>query len=159
MTIFYSKETKGFYMSDIHSVIPEDVTPISKELYDSLIEGMSQGKEIVTDAFNIPSLADRFVPLEAKIAEYDTSITTFIDEKAKSLGYTNIYTAISFRGDPNLKFNNEAEALFVWRSAVWTHVNTLLQAELAELAVNPQHALPTPSEVLSGLPEFVAPTY
>lgn len=46
--LFYSPSTKGFYSSIIHGdKKPEDCVEVSKEQYDSLLSGQSEGKEIV----------------------------------------------------------------------------------------------------------------
>ena len=47
MSHFYSPETKGFYHSEIHADMPEDVFEVSDELYSDLIVGQSQGTIIV----------------------------------------------------------------------------------------------------------------
>src|SRR6186713_10099 len=50
----------------------------------------------------------------------------FMDRKAWELGYDDIKTAITYRGDANTKFAAEAEAFFEWRSAVWTKAYEIL---------------------------------
>lgn len=46
MAHFYSPNTKGFYDSNIHTAMPDDVFEISYDLYTSLMEGQSLGKVI-----------------------------------------------------------------------------------------------------------------
>jgi hypothetical protein len=48
------------------------------------------------------------------------ALQTRMDAEAHALGYDDLKTAITYRGDPNPKFAAEAEGFFVWRSAVWT---------------------------------------
>lgn len=52
--IFYSASTNGFYISDIHQSMPEDVVKISQEQYDKVFEGQSEGLLIVADAKGFP---------------------------------------------------------------------------------------------------------
>lgn len=158
MTMYFSKSTTGFYDSNIHKVMPEDAVEISSEYYQILLEGQSEGKEITHTNSDQPVLKDKVVTLADRIKQYDTELTYFIDEKAKSLNYANIYTAISFRNDPNPKFAAEAEALFLWRSAVWTYVNDLLEESLEDLRLHPEHTLPGPLDVIASLPAFIPPT-
>jgi len=61
---------------------------------------------------------------------------------------------ISYRGDPNPKFANEADSMFVWRSQVWTKANEILGEWLQEMQSNPSTIPPSISEVLDELPEF-----
>ncbi len=157
MTMYFSKSTNGFYDSDIHKVFPEDVVEISEEYYRDLLEGQSLGKEISHTSSNQPVLKTKVVTLADRIKQYDSELSQFIDATANSLNYSSIYTAISFRNDPNPKFAAEAEALFLWRSAVWTYVNDLLAEALEDLAINPEHTLPGPLDVIASLPKFVPP--
>lgn len=46
MAHFYSPKEKGFYNSNVHAVMPEDVFEISDDLYKTLMEGQSLGKAI-----------------------------------------------------------------------------------------------------------------
>jgi hypothetical protein len=59
MTIYYSKNTKGFYVSEIHGDrIPEDKVEISEALYKVLLKGQSEGKVIDLDKKGKPILID-----------------------------------------------------------------------------------------------------
>ncbi|MBO2901168.1 tail fiber assembly protein [Aeromonas dhakensis] len=56
--MLYSSSTGGFYDKDIHGEgIPHDAIEISKELYDKLFEGQSDGKVIVSDENGCPTLS------------------------------------------------------------------------------------------------------
>lgn len=46
MTIYASKQNKGFYDSEIHSSLPSDVVEITKSYHRELLEGQSNGKII-----------------------------------------------------------------------------------------------------------------
>jgi hypothetical protein len=56
--MFYSQSTRGFYDSEVHDVMPEDVVEITKEQWQALLEGQNQGKNIVPDENGYPVLAD-----------------------------------------------------------------------------------------------------
>ncbi|OOR97091.1 hypothetical protein B0186_10795 [Canicola haemoglobinophilus] len=55
MTIYFKD---GFYISDIHLQIPESAVEISEDLYRTLLEGQSRGKQIVADEQGYPILID-----------------------------------------------------------------------------------------------------
>nr|WP_243646020.1 tail fiber assembly protein [Volucribacter psittacicida] len=54
MKVFYKN---GFYLQGIHS-IPESAVEISKEIYDELMKGQSQGKTIIADENGSPILIE-----------------------------------------------------------------------------------------------------
>lgn len=54
MAIFYSKLTRGFYKSEIHKEMPEDVIEITEEQYKKLLEEQSKGKIIEPDSKGKP---------------------------------------------------------------------------------------------------------
>ena len=56
--MLYSKTTKGFYNTDINTIIPSDAVEISDELYESLMNGQSTGKIIQQDSSGNPILVD-----------------------------------------------------------------------------------------------------
>lgn len=43
---FYSPSTKGFYLDNIHKVIPEDAIEITAERHEELLKEQSEGKVI-----------------------------------------------------------------------------------------------------------------
>ena len=53
---FYSASTGGFYTPDINPVMPADVVEITEEYYQSLLQGQSEGLQIVADARGYPIL-------------------------------------------------------------------------------------------------------
>lgn len=68
------------------------------------------------------------VPTEAS---YSNAIQAMMDAKAREHQYDGIQSAVTYRGDPNTKFAAEAEALFTWRSTVWTYATAQLAAAMA----------------------------
>lgn len=68
--MFYSATTHGFYCPEIHGAdIPDDAVELTQEQYEALLEGQSQGKQIVADAHGSPTLVDRPLNRAALIAD------------------------------------------------------------------------------------------
>ncbi|MDO6967016.1 hypothetical protein [Rhizobium alvei] len=88
---------------------------------------------------NPPVLVAYIQPITAAEARaaYGAVIQSMLDEKARSRGYDSIASAISYRGDGNMQFAAEAEALFAWRSAVWTYSAAELDRVLEGLRIQP----------------------
>lgn len=65
MTIYYSKQTGGFYIREIHGDnMPADVVEITAEQHVALIEGQSNGKVITSDENGFPILIDPVITPE-----------------------------------------------------------------------------------------------
>ncbi|WP_316391280.1 tail fiber assembly protein [Citrobacter farmeri] len=61
MKIFYSSSEKGFFNNtDYGDSLPDDVVEITKDLWETLLDGMSEGKIIVFEN-GMPALADPIV--------------------------------------------------------------------------------------------------
>lgn len=58
MTIFFSKTAHGFFDSEIHTTIPDDVVEISAAYHKELIEGQSSEKTIGANENGYPVLVD-----------------------------------------------------------------------------------------------------
>jgi hypothetical protein len=81
--------------------------------------------------------------------DYMNTAQSVMDSQAQSMGYDNIFTAISYIGDPYKRFNDEAVAIRNYRSLVWQHSNDLMAKVLAG-----KIAQPTLKEYEKGLPDF-----
>lgn len=68
-----------------------------------------------------------------------------MDAFARSWGYDDIRSAVSYVGDPYARFNAEGLALRNWRSAVWAYLDALAASPLPD-------PLPTDAEFLAMLP-------
>ncbi len=88
------------------------------------------------------------MPLSLTVNDYATAIQAHLDAKARERQYDSILTAITYRDDPNEQFAAEAEALFAWRSAVWTAAATMLAA------FEPGSAPSPADDVIAALPTF-----
>lgn len=88
----------------------------------------------------------------ASVAELIAAVQRVMDAEARALGYDDLKTAITYRGDPNPKFAAEAEAFFVWRSAVWTQA----YAHLAQVQAG-EASMPTVEEAIAMTPTLALP--
>jgi hypothetical protein len=79
-------------------------------------------------------------------------IQRHLDATAQLRSYDSIHTAVGYRGDPNPVFAAEAEALFTWRSAVWT-AGLAIMADVAA-GISP---MPSEAEIVGALPAMVWP--
>lgn len=84
--------------------------------------------------------------------DYANAIQAALDAKAQERRYDSIASAISYRGDPNPQFAAEADALFAWRSAVWT----MAYQELARVTAG-ERAPPSLEALVEEIPPFVWP--
>jgi hypothetical protein len=75
------------------------------------------------------------------------AIQAVMDGEARKRGYDDLRNAISYRGDPNPRFATEAEAYFLWRSAVWTKAYAVLATG----------AIPTIPEAIALMPPLELP--
>ena len=82
-------------------------------------------------------------------ADYMAKAQNVMDEQAQSMGYDNIFTMISYVGDPLKKFNDEGQKALDYRSRVWQHSNKLMAQVLAGKVKQP-----TTEEYTKGLPGF-----
>ncbi|MCL6689581.1 DUF4376 domain-containing protein [Pseudomonas sp. R3.Fl] len=48
--IYFSESESGFYLSDIHTMIPADAIEISQERYEELLRGQSAGLHLVSQS-------------------------------------------------------------------------------------------------------------
>ncbi|OOG74049.1 hypothetical protein B0E45_06220 [Sinorhizobium sp. A49] len=85
-------------------------------------------------------------------ADYSKAIQAHMDAKARERQYDGIQTAITYRDDPNLQFAAEGEALFAWRSMVWTYSTAELQKVMAG-----EREQPSVAEFIAELPAFIWP--
>lgn len=88
--------------------------------------------------------------LQAVTAHFDEAVQRFMDGKARSMGYTNIYTAIGYADEPaDPEFQREGRSLRAWRSLCW---RKCIQVQGAVLAG--ARGIPTEEELIAELPEF-----
>lgn len=90
--------------------------------------------------------------LAAALAAYSGAIQAHLEAKAHERHYDSIQSAVSYRDDPNPQFAAEADALFAWRSSVWTYATAELDRVTAD-----ERGQPTVEDFIAELPAFVWP--
>jgi hypothetical protein len=91
-----------------------------------------------------------YVPPAPSLDDYKNAIQSHLDAKAREMGYDSIFTAVGYRGDPNLEWSDEANRLFLWRSRVWGR-----GVEIQTAVATGLRAAPTVAQLLAELPAFV----
>ncbi len=86
------------------------------------------------------------------LEDYEDAVQKYLDDTVKIKGYDNVYTCLSYKGDPDPIFSAEADAVLNWRSQVWRAAQGILnqwqQGQIEQ---------PTISEVISQLPTLEWP--
>ena len=123
--------------------LPGDLVVVNDAVYEAL-----RDKSVEPGPDGQPRAVEPAEPtVEQLIGVLTDALQAEMDEKARTLGYDDIKTAITYRGDPNPKFASESEALFLWRSAVWTQAYALLDQVQQGLA-----QFPTVQEAIDMMP-------
>ncbi|HEM7536323.1 TPA: tail fiber assembly protein [Enterobacter roggenkampii] len=71
---FYSPGTRGFYQSDIHTVIPDDAIEINVDEYHQLLDGQQKGMEIAPGAGGRPVLTEPVIDYVAQAQQVKNSL-------------------------------------------------------------------------------------
>lgn len=94
--MLYSFITRGFYSPSVHgSNIPADAVAISQELYELLLDGQGQGKEIIADDDGNPVIADRVLTYQQELAAINTGWQSKVD------GYNKAFALAALSDGPN----------------------------------------------------------
>lgn len=118
--LFYSPSTNGFFDSYVSASLPSDCVEISESEHAAILQEQAAGKHIAAGANGRPLAIEPLKSVERFAAECDQALRDMIDDGAKSWGYDDIKSAVSYVGDPCSKYNAEAVVLRDWRSSVWT---------------------------------------
>lgn len=90
---------------------------------------------------------------ESVAARYEAAVQSVLDGAAKTRGYDNLFTAISYAEEPAVpRFQADGQAFRRWRSLVWDYAHTEMNAVLA--GEKPQPDLDT---FLASLPVLELP--
>ena len=84
MTTYFNPDDMAFYSSEIYSDIPSQAVPLSDEQYIALLNGQSQGKQIIADKTGNPVLIDP-QPSAAHVLNLDTLTWEISPEKQTEL--------------------------------------------------------------------------
>ena len=60
------------------------------------------------------------------VKDYEDAVQNFLDTTVQTRGYDNVYTCLSYKGDPDPIFSAEADAVLAWRSRVWRTAQGIL---------------------------------
>lgn len=84
MTTYFNPDDMAFYSSELYSNIPSQAVPLSDEQYIALLNGQSQGKQIIADKTGNPVLIDP-QPSAAHELNLDTLTWEISPEKQTAL--------------------------------------------------------------------------
>ncbi|MDD2977910.1 hypothetical protein [Aquabacterium sp.] len=147
--MFYSKTTRGFYDSGIHTLIPDDAVEINHDTHAALLAGQAEGKLIVPGPNGMPVLEDHPAPTpEQMIATIAAAVQSHMDLVAKVAGYDDIMSAVTYADEPVVpKFQQDGIAFRAWRSLVWEKCYAIL-AQTKSGEIEPMSA----EQVIAELP-------
>ena len=86
------------------------------------------------------------------VKDYEDAVQKYLDETVQQKGYDNVYTCLSYKGDPDPIFSAEADAVLAWRSQVWRTAQGILNRWESR-----QIQQPTISQVIAQLPTLTWP--
>ena len=96
---------------------------------------------------------DTKVANSALLSRYNEGLQSHLDTTAKSYGYDNINTAISYAEEPSVpKFQIEGKAFRAWRSLFWAKVN-----EIKNEVLDGERDIPSIEEIISVSPVLDLP--
>jgi len=83
-------------------------------------------------------------PPQASIEDYSAAVQAHLDAAAQSRLYTDGNSLATYTASTNQAWAAEAQAFVAWRDAVW--------AQVYGMWASPPDPVPTPAEVVAGLP-------
>lgn len=83
-------------------------------------------------------------PPAPAVGNYSTAVQTHLDAAARSRLYTDGNSLATYTASTNPQWAAEAQAFVAWRDAVW--------AQVYAMWASPPDPVPTPAEVVAGLP-------
>lgn len=86
---------------------------------------------------------------EKIVKDYEDAIQVHLDATARSRGYDNTYTCLSYLSSTDEKWRNEANTFNKWRDAVWTQAHKILNDFIAGAIEQP-----TIEDVIAQLPKI-----
>lgn len=82
--------------------------------------------------------------LPPTVEDYKAAVQSHLDAAARSRLYTDGNSLATYTASTNPQWSAEAQAFVAWRDAVW--------AQVYAMWANPPDPVPTPEEVVAGLP-------
>jgi|HubBroStandDraft_2_1064218.scaffolds.fasta_scaffold07725_4 hypothetical protein len=102
-----------------------------------------------TSAGNLPAPESTIPPTPD---QYTAALQARMDDEARTRGYDDIRSGVSYLGSAIVQFANEATALNEWRDAVWLYGLTVLNS-----AQSGSSALPSLDDFVSAMPQMSWP--
>lgn len=104
-----------------YCLIPDDAIAITDEQWQEFIAnpGRRKWQDGAVAAYEPPAP-------QPTLADYSNALEAMLNVKAAERRYDSIRTAVTYRDDPNPQYAAEGQALFEWRSAVWTYATEQL---------------------------------
>jgi hypothetical protein len=135
--IEYTGETKEIEVIEEYIVI-EDGQEVTKT-------------RIVTKTVRVYKIVENPAPPQPTVEEilkgYEDAVQAHLDNTAKSRGYDNTYTCLSYLSSTDETWHREANAFNAWRDSVWRKCHEILNAFMAG-----EIAQPTVEELIEQLP-------
>ncbi|MDQ0741797.1 hypothetical protein [Pseudomonas sp. W4I3] len=131
----------------------EQLLEITQAEYQALFAAQAQGKVIQAAKGRPVALDPPPLTWEQVKAGLVTSVQLFLDQTAKTAGYTDLKDAISYADEPAvLKFQADGVAFRTWRSLCWAYCYDQLAA-----IEQGKRKTPTGAELVAELPALVLP--
>ncbi|MFY3310890.1 hypothetical protein [Achromobacter ruhlandii] len=157
MQFHYANSTCGFYVGEVHGDnIPADAVRITKDEHVRAMNWQAAGGIIAgVDKTGVMILQDPPPPTAEQIrAAKMGAVQVHMDAAARALHYDSIDNAITYAEEPAVKrFQTEGQAFRAWRSLVWARCY-----EILDEVESGSREVPTDTELIAALPEFLPPT-
>lgn len=108
MSIYYDKNTLGFYDSEINT-IPENSVEITHEYHNELLQKQTLGLEIQPDKNGYPVALERVLSDEERIYRNESKKQQFINEAIQKIALLQDII------DLNMQESNEEDMLKKWK--------------------------------------------
>lgn len=158
--MYYSPSQNAWFSPEFRSAYeangtwPDDATEYPQDIFAALVLNRPADKLLRPDASGYPVLTDPPPPTtEQIIASISAAVQAHMDATAKTAGYDNIASAVTYADEPAVaRFQTEGRAFRAWRSLVWAACYQLL-GEVNAGTREPMSA----DQVIAELPTFALP--
>ena len=138
MTTYFNPDDIAFYSSELYSNIPSQAVPLSDEQYIALLNGQTQGKQIIADKIGNPVLIDP-QPSAAHVLNLDTLTWDISAEKQRALFAQQKESLLNKLADKADQLKNGLLAGYPQ-----TEIESFYRQEKEALAWQADHNTPTP---------------
>ena len=138
MATYFNPDDMAFYSDELYSNIPSQAVPLSDEQYIALLNGQSQGKQIIADKTGKPVLIDP-QPSAAHVLNFDTLTWEISPEKQTALFAQQKESLLNKLADKADQLKNSLLAGYPQ-----TEIESFYRQEKEALAWQADHNTPTP---------------